>query len=266
MGDLLFVGLGLHGDRDMSVAALEAARSADRLFAEFYTSRLSGASLEDLETRIGRPIVGLGRKGIEEEPGDILEAALEGTVVLLVAGDPMAATTHVDLRLRAEGMGVRTHVLHGVSILTAALTELGLSAYKSGRVTTLQWPHGDYFPTSPYEQIVANRSADLHSLVLLDIRSEEGRYMTASEGLELLMRYEGMVGMGVTGPDDLACVVARAGSPDCIRRAGRVGNLAREDFGPPLHTIVIPGGLHFMEARALVVLAGADPDLVGDVG
>ena len=264
MVGLLFVGLGLFDDSDMSVAALEAVRSADAVFAEFYTSRLSGTSLEGLEARLGRPITVLDRRGVEEEPQAVLDAAGSGTAALLVAGDPMAATTHIDLRLRAEELGIPTRVFHAASILTAALTELGLSAYKSGRVTTLQWPHGEYFPTSPYEQIVANHQAGLHSLVLLDIHSEEGRYMSASEGCALLMRYEGMLGSGVTRPEDLACVISGAGSPDCVRRADRFSILAGEDFGPALHAIVVPGSLHFMEARALVVLAGADPQLVGD--
>ncbi len=248
----------------MSLAGLETARSADAVFAEFYTSHLTGACLASLEARIGKTIHVLEREGVEETPEPILEAAERGTAVLLVAGDPMAATTHIDLRLQAERMGIRTRVFHGASILTAALTELGLSAYKSGRVTTLQWPHGDYFPTSPYEHLVANAGAGLHSLVLLDLHSDEGRYMTASEGCQLLMRYEDMLGKGVTGPDSLACVVARAGSPDCLRRAGTLGQLAEEEFGPALHSIIVPGKLHFMEARALVVLAGADPHLVGE--
>ncbi len=266
MGELLFVGLGLHDDTDMSVAGLEIAKTADRVFAEFYTSCLSGASLEVLEGRIGRPIEVLDREVVEQAPDLVLEAGAEGTAVLLVAGDPMAATTHIDLRLRAEERGIHTRVFHGASILTAAFTELGLSLYKSGRVTTLQWPSGSYFPTSPYERVVDNNMADLHSLVLLDIRSDEGRYMTASEGCQLLLRYERELGGGVTGPDDLACVVARAGAPDCVRRAGRLAEMAEMDFGEPLHCIIVPGVLHFMEARALMVLAGADPGLVGEGG
>ena len=248
----------------MSLAGLDTAKTSDEVFAEFYTSKLSGTSIERLEARIGRTIHVLGREGVEEDPEPMLDVAKGGTTVLLVAGDPMAATTHIDLRLRAEKMGIRTRVFHNASILTAALTELGLSVYKSGRVTTLQWPHGDYFPTSPYEHIMANVEAGLHSLVLLDIHSDEDRYMTATEGCQLLLRYEDLLGKGVTGPDSLACVVAGVGSPDCIRRAGRLVQLGGEDFGPALHSIVVPGKLHFMEARALVVLAGADPHLVGE--
>lgn len=262
MGELHFVGLGLYDETDMSLAGLETARSADQVFAEFYTSKLTGATIEVLEGRIGQPISLLDRESVETQPEMVLEVASKGKAVLLVAGDPMAATTHIDMRLQAEGRGIHTRIFHGASILTAAFTELGLSVYKSGRVCTLQWPTGTYFPSSPYEQLAENHGADLHTLVLMDIRADEGRYMTAAEGCQLLLRYENELAYGVTGPDALACVVARAGAPDCVRVAGRLGDLAEMDFGPALHSIVVPSRLHFMEARALVVLAGADPKLV----
>jgi diphthamide biosynthesis methyltransferase len=35
----------------------------------------------------------------------------------------------------------------------------------------------------------------------------------------------------------------------------------REDMGGPLHTLVIPGKLHFMEATALIKFAGAPAEL-----
>jgi diphthine synthase len=60
----------------------------------------------------------------------------------------------------------------------------------------------------------------------------------------------------------LACVVARAGSPDPVVRAGYVKDLLSEDFGEPLHTLVIPGELHFKETEALVKLAGVPPDIL----
>jgi diphthine synthase len=262
VGELHFVGLGLYDETDMSLAGLETAQSADEVFAEFYTSRLTGATIEVLEGRLGRSIKVLGRESVEEKPEDILDIAEKGKAVMLVVGDPMAATTHIDLRLQAETRGIRTRIFHGASILTAAFTELGLSVYKSGRVCTLQWPTGSYFPSSPYEQLAENFRSDLHTLVLMDIRSDEGRYMTAAEGCQLLIRYEMELGYGVTSHDALACVVARAGAPDCLRVAGTLEDLAKMDFGPALHSIVVPGRLHFMEARALVVLAGAEPKLV----
>lgn len=51
--------------------------------------------------------------------------------------------------------------------------------------------------------------------------------------------------------------IARASAPDALVMAGYVEDLLKFDFGSPPHTIVFPGKLHFMEAEALVALAGA---------
>ena len=119
MGHLIFVGLGLSRPQDMSVRAQQVLRECDEVFAEFYTSRLIDATMEDLEEFIGKKVAVLRRSEVEE--GDaIIEAARRGTVAFMVAGDPMSATTHVDLRLRAIEEGINTELVFGVSIFTAA--------------------------------------------------------------------------------------------------------------------------------------------------
>jgi diphthine synthase len=55
--------------------------------------------------------------------------------------------------------------------------------------------------------------------------------------------------------NSVVCIVARAGSADPVTVAGSVKDLIDRDFGPPLHTLVIPGKLHFMEIEALQLLA-----------
>ena len=45
---LVFIGLGLFDEKDLTVRALEEARSCDVLYAEFYTSRMAGTSIERL--------------------------------------------------------------------------------------------------------------------------------------------------------------------------------------------------------------------------
>ena len=62
---------------------------------------------------------------------------------------------------------------------------------------------------------------------------------------------------GLITEDTLAVVIARAGSPEPLVRADRVNVLTGEDFGGPLHCIIIPGDMHFLEAEGLVILAGA---------
>src|SRR2546427_9911813 len=94
----------------------------------------------------------------------------------------MAATTHVDLRLRAAAAKVPSRIVHGVSILTAAAGALGLQAYKFGRTTTIPFPAIGFGPTSPLEAILENRRAGLHSLGLLDVR-EGGPPLTPKAAL-----------------------------------------------------------------------------------
>ena len=79
--------------------------------------------------------------------------------------------------------------------------------------------------------------------------------MTANEGIKLLLKMEEKHGEDVLNEDSIICVVARAGSTESISVAGAIKNLIDRDFGPPLHTIVIPGELHFMEIEALEALA-----------
>jgi len=245
----------------MSLRALEEARGCEAVFAEFYTAVQGGSSVRQLESVIGKGVTVLGREQVESG-NELLEAARRTDACILVVGDPFAATTHVELRIRARKEGIRTVVVHGASALTAVPGLLGLQHYKFGRTTTIGFPHNGFEPESPYDMIGDNLSRGLHTLVLLDIQAEVGRLMTAPEGLGILSRLESRKGGGILGETALVCVAARAGSPAPVIRAGALGMLRSEDFGPPHHSIVVPGRLHFMEAEALVELAGAPPGLV----
>src|SRR2546428_1122613 len=257
MGELVFIGLGLDDERGITLRGLDEARAADMVFAEFYTSTLPGASIEAVEKLIDRQIRRLSRKEVED--GQILlAAAATRTVAFLVPGDPMSATTHVDLRLRAEAEKIRTRIVHGVSILTSAAGALGLQAYKFGRTTTVPFPSAGFAPTSPLEAILENRRAGLHTLVLLDLR-EDGSFLAPKDAIASLLRMA--VGTSEFGPQTLACALSRVGSPQVRAFAGPIADLADRDLGPPLHCLVIPGTLHFLEKEALVAFAGAPHDL-----
>ena len=148
-----------------------------------------------------------------------------------------------------------------MEVVSAVPGLLGLQNYKFGRSTTLAYPEGDYFPTSPYDVIKNNKKMGLHTLVLLDIQADRNRYMTANEGIKILIDYEKKIKNNVFTKNSIICVVARAGSDKPIARADEIDVLEKIDFGQPLHTLVIPGDLHFMEVEALIKLAGLPADL-----
>jgi len=262
---LTFIGLGLYDERSITVEGREALRESDRVFAEFYTSRLVGADVADLEAHHGVDIEVRDRAGVERDPEPILDAAESGDVAFLTAGDTMISTTHTDLRLRAEERGIDTRVIHGVTAQSAASSLTGLQNYRFGKATTLPFPYahgGDDVPASVVETIEANRERGLHTVVYLDIKVGTGptgadpdheEYMTADVAAGMLAE---------AWEDALAIVVARAGSPDAVVAADRLSALADREFGDPLHLLVIPGDLHHVEADALVGLAGAPESLV----
>ncbi|WP_135304584.1 diphthine synthase [Haloarcula amylovorans] len=255
---LTFVGLGLYDERSVTIAGRDAIHAADRVFAEFYTSRLVGTDLESLEAFHGTDIEVRDRAGIEQDPEPILDAAEREDVVFLTAGDTMVSTTHTDLRLRAEERGVETRVVHGTTAQTAAGSLTGLQNYRFGKATTLPFEHahgGDGVPDSVVRTIEDNRSRDLHTLVYLDIKVDDPHwddsddtYMTADRAATLLAE---------EFPETLAVVVARAGSPDPTVAAGTLSELAARSFGDPLHLLVIPGELHPIEEETLDAIADA---------
>ncbi|WP_248896870.1 diphthine synthase [Haloplanus halobius] len=260
---LTFVGLGLYDERSITVEGRDALRAADRAFAEFYTSRLVGTTVDELEAHHGVDIEMRDRAGVEQDPGPILDAAAEGDAVFLTAGDAMISTTHVDLRLRAIDRGVDTRVVHGVTAQSAASGLTGLQNYRFGKAVTLPFPRahgGDDVPASVVESVEANKERGLHTLVYLDIKVDDGRgddagetYMTADVAAGLLAQ---------EWPDALGVVVARAGSPDPVVDADRLSALATRDFGDPLHLLVLPGESHHVEADALRTLGGAPAALL----
>jgi len=174
-----------------------------------------------------------------------------------VPGDPLIATTHVDLRIRAQRMGINTSVVHGASIISAVIGLSGLQNYKFGRSVTIPFTDESAGVETPYNVIAENKKNELHTLCFLDIRAEEKRYMTIKEGLQALFEQERRKRQSVITASTLAVGVARAGSENPTVKADYARRLVKFDFGKPPHSLVFPSQLHFMEAEALIALAKA---------
>jgi len=258
LGELVFVGLGLNSERDMSLQGAEEARTAETVLAELYTSLMPELNLAKLEKLVGKPISIVSRHDLEDNCGKkVLNAAEKGKTVLLVPGDPLIATTHVELRVRAERQGIKTRVVHGASIVSAVMGLSGLQNYKYGRSVTIPFMHEGVVAETPYNVIMENKQRGLHTLCFLDIRAEEKRYMTIQEGLQALLNVEKQERRRVVTSNTVALGIARAGSKQPVVKADTIMQLLKFDFGAPPHSLVFPGKLHFMEAEALITLAGA---------
>jgi len=270
---LYLIGLGLGDAKDITVKGLEAVRSASHVFLEAYTSILTTGK-EELESFYGREVLLADRTVVEQESDIILEHALEKDVVFLVVGDPFGATTHTDLVIRAKEKGISYKVIHNASILNAAGC-CGLQLYNFGETVSIVLWNENWKPDSFYDKIISNKKNGLHSLCLLDIKVKEQtienmmrgkkvyeppRYLTASDAIKQILevtqlretKSAGKNDNLVTLDEDTICVaLARVGWDNQKIIAGKMSTIRDTDLGPPIHSLVIPGDMHFLELDML---------------
>lgn len=110
----------------------------------------------------------------------------------------------------------------------------------------------------------------MHTLCLLDIKvkeqSEENllkgkkiyeppRYMSANQAISQLVEIEATRRMGVFTAGRYIVVLARIGSSSQLIKYGRVSEMQTVEFGPELHSIIIPSrNMHELEAKVLSTL------------
>tara|TARA_Y100000768_G_scaffold360172_1_gene317223 strand:+ start:1566 stop:2420 length:855 start_codon:yes stop_codon:yes gene_type:complete len=164
---LWLIGLGPGDLRHMTSFALSVAEACDKRYLEGYTAILP----DDQEEKLGDLVGDWSRVMREdiENPIEIIRQAKNVMVGIMVVGDPMQATTHIDLKIRCRESGVPFHVVPGLSATSLAVSLSGMQSYRFGRQVTIPFPYGDYLPTSPLEIILKNYSNNLHTLVLLDL-------------------------------------------------------------------------------------------------
>ena len=263
MGSLVFIGLGLNNEYDLTLKGLEKARKADKVYIELYTNPMPNLSIKNLEKMVGKKIVILRRKDLEEKAEEVLiKKAEKNNVALIVPGDPMIATTHVWIRLEAEKKGIKTEVIHAPSIYSAAPSIIGLQIYKFGKTVTIPFPKENYRPKTPYEVIKENFTRGLHTLVLLDVDAEKGRWMSIKEGLEYLLNIEEEEKSKIVTPEKLVVGLAGLGSEKPIVKADSISSILNFDFKIYPQTIIFPSKLHFIEVEALHLLANAPKEVL----
>lgn len=244
---LTFVGLGLGDEKDITFRGFEAVKDADVVYAEFYTSKIY-TSLESLEKFFGKKIKVLGREDLENKSENLIEEAMKKKVVILVAGDPIIATTHVAVLLEAKKRGVETRVINNASIINAVCSLTGLQNYRFGKSATVSWHKSRSF----LDVIKANLSIDAHTLLFLDLNPP----MLIRDAIEKILDLERDF------EDHFAVGIARAGSESALVKCEKLGKLLNFDFGEPLHSIVVLARrIHFMEYECLRVFASAPKEL-----
>lgn len=258
------VGLGLGDEKDITVRGLECVKSCKRLYLEFYTSIL-GIDNSKLESFYGVPVVIADRNMVESEAEQMYEDAKDNNIGFLVVGDPLCATTHVDLIIRVKQLGIKVEVVHNTSVM-GAVASCGLPLYQYGYTVSIPFFSEKWKPSSFYERIKYNSAGGMHTLCLVDIKVKEPdyesmcggrmkymppRFMTVNTAIEQLLEVEETKNEGVITGETLGVGMARLGQPTQQIVFGPLKELLLVDFGAPLHCLALCGEIHPLEQEML---------------
>jgi len=246
---LYLIGIGLNDEKDISVKGLEIVKKVDKIYLESYTSILPNTDVNKLSKFYGKEIILLEREGMENESSKLIEEAKKKDIAILIIGDALSATTHISLLEEAKEKNVEVRIIHNASIFTA-VSLTGLQLYKFGKVTSIPFLESSPDLETPYNVINENKSLGLHTLCLLDLIPKDGKFMTVNEAIDILVKIEGKKKLNVFNKDTLCVGCARLGG-DYKIVAGEAKDLLKVDFGKPLHCLIIPGELHFIEEEML---------------
>ena len=260
-GTLTLVGLGL-GAKGITIEGIEAIKGANVVYLEYYTTPHEATLLRELERITGKELIVVDR-GFVEDGKKILVEAQRSKVVLAVPGDPMIATTHNDLRVRATRSGIKTAVVHAATIATSAASVSGLHYYKFGGTITVT--RGNVSGMQQvYHTLHRNLLFGMHTLLLLEADVESGESVTPNSAMQGLLDAEKNFKRKVISGDTLALALSRVGRADFEAKAGRMLDLTELDFGEQPHCLIIPGKLHFTEVEAVSVIFSLSEKEIGD--
>ncbi len=259
---LAFVGLGL--EQSPTIHAVDLLKKCDRIFYESYTSPVINPDLtSNLAHLIGGMNIERVSRGFLEDGREILDYARNESVALLSSGDPMNATTHQDLRVRAIKLGIDTKILHGSSILSALSGELGLSSYSFGKTVTVTRTPMQY---TAYNTIYQNLLRGLHTTLLLEWDEATKFFLAPKDAIASILEAEKDLKYGAIANGTILLAISAIGSGDSPLNitACAVSDAENQDYGNLPTTLVIPGKLHFTEIEALSAITRKPEDFFRD--
>jgi diphthine synthase len=176
--------------------------------------------------------------------GEIFLRQFEGEieVALFVPGDPLAATTHMDIVYDAKRKKIPVKIIHNASIFSA-IGEVGLQLYKYGKVATI--PLSGKL-NNVKDAIHTNKKLGLHTLLLLDLDVENNIIMKVADALGMLLNKK------IIKETDQLIAFSKAGGDAKIYYDSVRGLRAKSIESPAV--LIIPGKMHFREKDFLEVI------------
>ena len=245
---LWFIGLGVSGISELSNNTISIIKNAEIIYLESFTSPIS----EDEKIQLKNISTGkfkVAKRWLVEDGNEILDNAKEKETVLISYGDPYIATTHLELKTRAIQDNIETKTIHSSSIISSLIGEAGLHYYKVGKVLTIMDDPKSII--TPYNTIFDNLLNRIHSVVLLEYNEDKSFFLEPQNALSMLLDCEEKQKRKIISSETFGIVASRIGKNDQRIISGNIGNLIKNKFGEPPHSIIIPGKLHFTESDAV---------------
>jgi diphthine synthase len=229
------IGLGLNIN-SISSDSREILKNCEKVYLEGYTVDFP-YKIKDLEKSLNKEILLLKREEIETE--QILKEAKIKEIALLVYGDSLSATTHIQLILSCKKQNIKYKIFHNASILTA-IAQTGLQLYKFGKTTSIPKWQKNYEPTSFLDYYKENQKINAHTLFLTDIGLN---LKEAIEQLEIASKKEKCKIKKII-------VISNAGLLCQKIYFDTLNKVKNIDIKMPF-CLIIPSELHFHEEEAL---------------
>ncbi len=234
---LYLIGTGMN-ENSLPSDAVNVLKSCDKVYLETYTVNFP-YKIRNLEINLEIKITELNRADVENE--SILNEAKNSEVALLVYGDSLSATTHIQLILECKKQKIPYKIFHNASIMTT-VAETGLSLYKFGKTASMpNWKEHTNKPTSFMNYIKENQSIQAHTLILTDIG------LKISDAIFQLKEASEKENIKVS---DKIIVISNAGMPKQKIFYNKVKNMATLKIEMPF-CLIIPTELHFLEEEML---------------
>ena len=239
----------------MSMKGRAILETCNLIYIERFTGYLSESELRELRLHCKHDdnVVNVVGRLFVEDGRDILEQASNNEVAIIVYGDPLIATTYIELFLRATKRSIKVEVIHSASGITSLIGESGLQIYKFGRTSTLM--SEPQSAISVYNTLFDNLLLGNHTLILTEYNETKDNispfFLDPNDAMKMLLDVEKDQRSQAFTEETYVIVASRIGRADKKIISGQTRSLLETNYGTGPHSLIVPGRLHFVEKEAI---------------
>ncbi|MDQ4073964.1 MAG: diphthine synthase [Thermoproteota archaeon] len=265
---LYLIGTGVNEYDSLSLDSISVLQKSDFIFIERFTGYLSNSFINQIYSILSS-FPGTGEKSPElkivnrwfvEDGRDILQKSRDNNVSILIYGDPLIATTYIELLVRAKKQSVNYKIIHSSSGISTLIGESGLHPYKFGKMVTMM--SDPMSSITVYNTIYGNICLGLHTLILTEYRyddkknhhndkNNEAFFLSPIKAIELLLDRESEFKLLNLSKESFIIIASKVGTDRSQIKSGKIKSFLKSEFENGHTSIIVPGSLHFTEIDSI---------------